>query len=185
MIARQGVPFPMTDAVDVLAGDPPTSVPHDGETMGEIVLRGNTIMKGYLANAAATDESLRDGWFWSGDLAVVHPDGYVQIKDRAKDIIISGGENISSVEIENALYKHEAVAEAAVVAMPDDKWGESPCAFVTLKPHAQVSEQDLIDHVADNIARFKRPKRVVFGELPKTATGKIQKYELREQARNS
>lgn len=184
MIARQGVPFPMTDAVDVLAGDPPQSVPHDGETMGEIVLRGNTIMKGYLDNAEATAESLRDGWFWSGDLAVVHPDGYVQIKDRAKDIIISGGENISSVEIENALYKHAAVAEAAVVAMPDEKWGESPCAFVTLKSNATVTAQELIDHVASSIARFKRPKRIVFGELPKTATGKIQKYSLREQARN-
>lgn len=183
LIARQGVRFPMNEAVDVLAGDPPVSVAHDGATMGEIVLRGNTIMKGYLNNVEATEESLRDGWFWSGDLAVVHPDGYVQIKDRAKDIIISGGENISSVEIENALYKHAAVAEAAVVAMPDEKWGETPCAFVTLKVGATATEQELIDHVASNIARFKRPKRIVFGELPKTATGKIQKYALREQAR--
>jgi len=183
LIARQGVRFPMNEAVDVVAGDPPVSVAHDGETMGEIVLRGNTIMKGYLNNSEATTESLRDGWFWSGDLAVVHADGYVQIKDRAKDIIISGGENISSVEIENALYKHAAVAEAAVVAMPDDKWGETPCAFVTLKAGSTATEQELIDHVASSIARFKRPKRVVFGELPKTATGKIQKYALREQAR--
>jgi len=185
LIARQGVRFPMNEASDVLAGNPPTSVPHDGATMGEIVLRGNTIMKGYLNNAEATTESLRNGWFWTGDLAVVHPDGYIQIKDRAKDIIISGGENISSVEIEGALYKHAAVAEAAVVAMPDDKWGESPCAFVTLKDGATVSEQELIDHVASSIARFKRPKRIVFGELPKTATGKIQKYTLREQVRES
>lgn len=185
LIARQGVRFPMNEAVDVLAGSPPVSVPHDGETMGEIVLRGNTIMKGYLKNEEATADSLRDGWFWTGDLAVVYPDGYVQIKDRAKDIIISGGENISSVEIENALYKHAAVAEAAVVAMPDEKWGESPCAFVTLKSDGSATEQELIDHVAGSIARFKRPKRIVFGDLPKTATGKIQKYALREQARNS
>ena len=183
LISRQGVCFPMTDAVDVVAGEPPVSVPHDGETMGEIVLRGNTIMKGYLDNSEATDDSLRDGWFWSGDLAVIHADGYVQIKDRAKDIIISGGENISSVEIESALYKHDAVADAAVVAMPDEKWGESPCAFVTLRPDASVTEQELIDHVAANIARFKRPKRIVFGDLPKTATGKIQKYELRVRAK--
>ena len=185
MVARQGVRFPMNEAVDVVAGNPPVSVPHDGESMGEIVLRGNTIMKGYLNNVEATTESLRDGWFWSGDLAVVHADGYIQIKDRAKDIIISGGENISSVEIENALYKHPAVAEAAVVAMPDEKWGETPCAFVTLKKNETTTEQDLIDHVANTIARFKRPKRIVFGELPKTATGKIQKYALREQARET
>ncbi len=183
LVARQGVRFPMNEAVDVLAGSPPKPVAHDGEQMGEIVLRGNTIMKGYLANEEATSESLRDGWFWTGDLAVVHADGYVQIKDRAKDIIISGGENISSVEIESALYKHEAVAEAAVVAMPDEKWGETPCAFVTLKQGATVTESELIDHVGNTIARFKRPKKIVFGELPKTATGKIQKYALREQAR--
>ncbi len=181
LLARQGVCFPMTEAVDVLAGDPPVSVPRDGETMGEIVIRGNTIMKGYLDNESASDEALRDGWFWTGDLAVVQADGYVQIKDRAKDIIISGGENISSVEIESALYKHAAVAEAAVVAMPDEKWGETPCAFVTLKPDCNASEQELIDHVANSIARFKRPKKIVFGELPKTATGKIQKYELRQR----
>lgn len=183
LLARQGVSFPMNEAVDVVAGSPPVSVPRDGESMGEIVLRGNTIMKGYLNNDEATTESLRDGWFWTGDLAVVHADGYIQIKDRAKDIIISGGENISSVEIEGALYKHHAVAEAAVVAMPDDKWGETPCAFVTLRADATVTEAELIDHVANTIARFKRPKRVVFGELPKTATGKIQKFALREQAK--
>ncbi len=181
LVSRQGVRFPMTESVDVLAGDPPQSVPHDGETMGEIVLRGNTIMKGYLKNSEATTDALRDGWFWSGDLAVIHPDSYVQIKDRAKDIIISGGENISSVEIEGALYKHPAVAEAAVVAMPDEKWGESPCAFVTLKSDTTATEQELIDHVANAIARFKRPKKIIFGDLPKTATGKIQKYALRQQ----
>lgn len=185
LVSRQGVRFPMNEAVDVLAGDPPVSVPYDGESMGEIVLQGNTIMKGYLNNSEATAESLRDGWFWTGDLAVVHADGYIQIKDRAKDIIISGGENISSVEIENALYKHESVAEAAVVAMPDDKWGESPCAFVTLREGTSATEDELIDHVANTIARFKRPKRIVFGALPKTATGKIQKYALREQARET
>lgn len=185
LVSRQGVRFPMNEAVDVLAGDPPVSVPHDGECMGEIVLQGNTIMKGYLNNLEATAESLRDGWFWTGDLAVVHTDGYIQIKDRAKDIIISGGENISSVEIENALYKHDSVAEAAVVAMPDEKWGESPCAFVTLREGTSATEDELIDHVANTIARFKRPKRIVFGALPKTATGKIQKYALREQARES
>jgi len=182
--ARQGVCFPMSEAVDVLAGDPPAPVPHNGEALGEIVLRGNTIMKGYLDNAEATNEAMHDGWFWSGDLAVVHPDGYVQIKDRAKDIIISGGENISSVEIENALYKHEAVAEAAVVAMPDEKWGESPCAFVTLREGVEADEQEIIDHVGSLIARFKRPKKVVFGPLPKTATGKIQKYALRQSFHN-
>jgi len=185
LVARQGVRFPMNEAVDVVAGEPPVSVPHDGTSMGEIVLQGNTIMKGYLNNQDATTESLRDGWFWTGDLAVVHADGYIQIKDRAKDIIISGGENISSVEIENALYKHDSVAEAAVVAMPDDKWGETPCAFVTLREGTKASEEELIDHVAKTIARFKRPKRVVFGTLPKTATGKIQKYALREKARKS
>jgi len=183
--ARQGVCFPMSEAVDVLAGDPPAPVPRDGTVLGEIVLRGNTIMKGYLDNPEATNEAMHDGWFWSGDLAVVHPDGYVQIKDRAKDIIISGGENISSVEIENALYKHDAVAEAAVVAMPDEKWGESPCAFVTLKDGATASEQEIIDHVGELIARFKRPKKVVFGPLPKTATGKIQKYTLRQGLQES
>ncbi|MEE9333913.1 MAG: AMP-binding protein [Granulosicoccaceae bacterium] len=178
--ARQGVCFPMSEAVDVLAGDPPKPVAHNGKVLGEIVLRGNTIMKGYLDNPEATNEAMHDGWFWTGDLAVVHADGYVQIKDRAKDIIISGGENISSVEIENALYKHEAVAEAAVVAMPDEEWGESPCAFVTLREGFEVTEQEIIDHVGGLIARFKRPKRVVFGALPKTATGKIQKYALRQ-----
>lgn len=179
--ARQGVRFPMTDGVELMDsnGQP---VPADGETMGEIVIRGNTVMSGYLKNAEATDESLRDGWFWSGDLAVRHADGYIQIKDRAKDIIISGGENISSIEIENALYKHPAVGEAAVVAMPHEKWGETPCAFVELRPGQEATEQELIEHCLNHIASFKKPGKVTFGPLPKTATGKVQKYELRKSA---
>ncbi len=179
--ARQGVRFPMTDAVELMDSDA-KPVPADGETMGEIVIRGNIVMTGYLKNADATRESLHDGWFWSGDLAVRHSDGYIQIKDRAKDIIISGGENISSVEIENALYKHESVGEAAVVAMPHEKWGETPCAFIELKPGQNASEEDLITHCLSHIARFKKPGKVVFGALPKTATGKVQKYELRKRA---
>ena len=140
-------------------------------------------MKGYLKDVEATTEAFKQGWFFSGDLAVIHEDGYIQIKDRAKDIIISGGENISSVEIEGVLYKHASVGEAAVVAMPDEKWGEVPCAFVELKIDAQASEDELIDFCAENMARFKRPKKVIFGELPKTATGKIQKSLLREKAK--
>lgn len=180
--SRQGVRFAMTEAVEVINPDTKEPVPHDGETMGEIVIRGNTVMKGYLKNDAETNKAFQNGWFYSGDLAVIHPDGYIQVRDRAKDIIISGGENISSVEIENVLYKHPAVGEAAVVAMSDDKWGEVPCAFVELKAGQQVSEQDLIDFCSDNMARFKKPKKVVFGPLPKTATGKIQKTVLREQS---
>ncbi len=179
--ARQGIRFPMTDAVELVTSEG-TPVPADGESMGEIVIRGNTVMSGYLKNPEATNESLHDGWFWSGDLAVRHTDGYIQIKDRAKDIIISGGENISSVEIENALYKHSSVGEAAVVAMPDDKWGETPCAFVELRAGQNASEQELINHCLAHIARFKKPRKIVFGPLPKTATGKVQKYELRKRA---
>ena len=181
--ARQGVRFAMTEAVDVIdpeSGDP---VPWDAETMGEIVIRGNTVMKGYLKDPKATAEVFRDGWFFSGDIAVIHPDGYIQVRDRAKDVIISGGENISSVEVEGVLYRHPAVGEAAVVALADEKWGEVPCAFVELKANAAASEQELIDFCANNMARFKRPKKVVFGELPKTATGKIQKNVLRERAK--
>ncbi len=179
--ARQGVRFAMTEYVDVVdeQGQP---VPHDGETMGEIVIRGNTVMKGYLKDKVATDQALGSGWFVSGDLGVIFPDGYIQLKDRAKDIIISGGENISSVEIETVLYKHSAVAEAAVVAMPDEKWGEVPCAFVELKDN--TTEDELVEFCANNMARFKRPKKVVFGDLPKTATGKIQKKVLRDRAKN-
>ncbi len=183
--ARQGVRFPMTEAVCVLDIESGEEVPHDGQTLGEIVIRGNTLMVGYLKDPEATADAFQNGWFHSGDLAVVHADGYIQIKDRAKDIIISGGENISSVEIENALYKHPAVGDAAVVAMPDKKWGEVPCAFVELKSSytdsEEVTEQTLIDHCATHIARFKKPKKVVFGAIPKTATGKVQKFELRKR----
>jgi fatty-acyl-CoA synthase len=181
--ARQGVRFAMTEAVDVIDPDTGNPVPWDAETMGEIVIRGNTVMKGYLKDAAATREAFQDGWFRSGDLAVIYPDGYIQVKDRAKDVIISGGENISSVEVEGVLYRHPAVGDAAVVALADDKWGEVPCAFVELKSGVSSSEQELIDFCAENMARFKRPKKVVFGDLPKTATGKIQKNVLRERAK--
>ena len=178
--ARQGVRFAMTDHVDVIDAKG-RSVPHDGETMGEIVIRGNTVMKGYLKDPSATYEAFKSGWFVSGDLGVIYPDGYIQLRDRAKDIIISGGENISSVEVETTLYKHPAVDLAAVVAMPDKKWGEVPCAFVELK--GEATEAELIEFCLENMARFKRPKRIIFGELPKTATGKIQKTELRTRAK--
>ena len=179
--ARQGVRFPMVETVRVLNRDTLQPVPADGKTMGEIATRANTVMTGYLKDEKATEQAFQDGWFWSGDLAVVHADGYIQVKDRAKDIIVSGGENISSVEIENALYKHPAVGEAAIVAMPDEKWGETPCAFVELKQGVQASEAELIDHCLEHIARYKRPGKVIFGPLPKTATGKIMKYELRKR----
>ncbi len=181
--SRQGVRFPMTEAVKVFIPMNLQPVRNDGVEMGEIVTRGNTTMLGYLKNAEETREAFKDGWFWSGDLAVVNPDGYIQVKDRAKDIIISGGENISSVEIENALYKHDAVGEAAVVAMPSEKWGETPCAFIELKEGATADESEIIEHCANHLARFKKPGKVVFCSLPKTATGKIQKYELRKQAK--
>ena len=181
--ARQGVRFAMTEAVDVLDAQTGQPAPHDGETLGEIVIRGNTVMKGYLKDAEATAAAFKAGWFHSGDLAVVDADGYIRVKDRAKDIIISGGENISSVEVENVLFKHPAVGLAAVVALADAQWGEAPCAFVELKPGAEASAQQLIDFCAENMARFKRPKRVIFGELPKTATGKIQKHVLRDRAK--
>ena len=181
--ARQGVRFAMTEEVDVIDPETGKSVPWDAETMGEIVIRGNTVMKGYLKDPAATKEVFTDGWFKSGDIAVVFPDGYIQVKDRAKDVIISGGENISSVEVEGVLYRHPSVGDAAVVALADEKWGEVPCAFIELKPGAEADEQQLIDFCADNMARFKRPKKVVFGDLPKTATGKIQKNVLRDRAK--
>lgn len=181
--SRQGVRFAMTDAVDVIDSDTGASVPWDGETIGEIVIRGNTVMKGYLKDPGATEKAFKNGWFLSGDLAVIHDDGYIQVKDRAKDIIISGGENISSVEIESVLYKHPSVGEAAVVALADEKWGEVPCAFVELKQGQEMDEQELIEFCTDKMARFKRPKRIVFGELPKTATGKIQKNVLRDQVK--
>jgi fatty-acyl-CoA synthase len=162
--------------------DPETMkpVPKDGKTMGEIMIRGNIVMKGYYKDKEATDKAMSGGWFHSGDLAITHPDGYIKIQDRSKDIIISGGENISSIEIESVLYGHPAVFEAAVVARPDEKWGETPCAFVTLKPDAEATEVELIAYCRDNMARFKVPKHVVFGSLPKTATGKIQKFVLRK-----
>jgi fatty-acyl-CoA synthase len=183
-MARQGVRY--TTLEDVIVADPGTlqAVPDDAATVGEILLRGNTVMKGYLRNPEATSEALRGGWFHTGDLAVRHPDGYIEIKDRAKDIIISGGENISSLEVEEALYQHKDVMEAAVVARPDAKWGESPCAFVCLRPGAPaVSAEEVIAWCRQNLAHFKVPKMVVFGPLPKTSTGKIQKYLLRERAR--
>jgi fatty-acyl-CoA synthase len=181
--ARQGVRYPMLEAISVVDPQTQQPVPQDGETIGEILFRGNIVMKGYLKNPQASDEAFAGGWFHSGDLAVWHADGYVEIKDRAKDIIISGGENISTIEIENILYKHPAVMEAAVVARPDEKWGETPCAFVSLKTGASVSEEEIIAFCRERMARFKVPKTVVFGSLPKTSTGKIQKFVLREQAR--
>ena len=180
--ARQGVRYPMLE--ELLVADPETlePVPRDGETIGEIMFRGNVVMKGYLKNAEATREAFEGGWFHSGDLAVCHEDGYVEIRDRSKDIIISGGENISSIEIEKVLYRHPAILEAAVVAQPDEKWGETPCAFVTLKDgEKEVGEQDVIEYCRSNMARFKAPKTVIFGPLPKTSTGKIQKFVLRQQ----
>jgi|TARA_B110000503_G_scaffold1450_1_gene1860 fatty-acyl-CoA synthase len=177
--SRQGVRGPAQEDHLVMNTEFMTPVPKDGETIGEICLRGNMVMKGYLKNPAATAEAFEGGWFRTGDLAVWHADGYMEIKDRAKDIIISGGENISSIEVESVLYSHPAVLEAAVVARPDEKWGETPCAFVTLKADALVTEQDIISYCKDNMARFKVPKHVVFGPLPKTATGKIQKFLLR------
>jgi fatty-acyl-CoA synthase len=184
-MARQGVNTPMMEAVAVLDTATMQAVPADGETIGELMLRGNTVMKGYLKNPSASDAAFADGWFHTGDLAVMHPDGYAEIKDRAKDIIISGGENISSLEVEEALYKHPDVMEAAVVARPDEKWGETPQAFVTLKPDARdVTEADIIAWCRTQLAHFKCPRFVSFGPLPKTSTGKIQKFELREQARN-
>jgi fatty-acyl-CoA synthase len=184
-MARQGVAFPTVD--DMIVADPDTAepVPRDGTAIGEIMIRGNTVMKGYLRNPTATAATLKDGWYRSGDLAVCHPDGYVEIKDRSKDIIISGGENISSLEVEEVLYKHPLVLEAAVVARPDEKWGETPCAFVTLKLDAgEVTAAQIVAFCRDNMARFKVPKTVVFGPLPKTSTGKIQKNLLRDRAKS-
>jgi len=183
-MARQGIAYPMVEGV--MVADPKTmrEVPRDGQTLGEIMMRGNTVMKGYLGNQRATAGTLVGDWYRSGDLAVWHTDGYVEIKDRSKDIIISGGENISSLEVEEVLYRLPAVLAAAVVARPDAKWGETPCAFVELKANTPtISEQDVIDFCRQQLARFKVPKKVVFGELPKTSTGKIQKFVLRETAR--
>jgi len=181
--SRQGVKYHMLQGLAVMDPDTMTPVPADGETLGEVMFQGNVVMKGYLGKEKATKESLSGGWFHSGDLGVTHPDGYIQLKDRSKDIIISGGENISSIEIEDTLYRHPAVLGAAVVAKPDDKWGEVPCAFIELKEKsAPVTEDDMICFCRDNMAHFKAPKAIVFGPLPKTSTGKVQKFKLREIA---
>ncbi|MBP7132324.1 MAG: acyl-CoA synthetase [Aquabacterium sp.] len=180
--ARQGVNYHLQRNVSVMDAMTMQPVPADGETMGEIMFRGNITMKGYLKNPKATQEAFAGGWFHTGDLAVMYPDGYVKIKDRSKDIIISGGENISSIEVEDVLYRHPAVMAAAVVAKPDPKWGETPCAFIELKAGVQVTAEDIVAHCKAHLAGFKVPKAVVFGELPKTSTGKIQKYELRKVA---
>jgi len=181
--ARQGVRYPVLEALDVVDPDTMESLPADGETLGEVVFRGNVVMKGYLKNPASTRAAFAGGWFHSGDLGVKHPDGYVQLKDRSKDIIISGGENISSIEVEDALYKHPAVQVAAVVARPDEKWGATPCAFIELRPGASASAEELIEWCRQHLARFKVPRHVVFAEVPKTSTGKIQKFRLREMAK--
>jgi fatty-acyl-CoA synthase len=181
--ARQGVRYVPLEALDVRDPDTLAPVPWDGESMGEVMFRGNVVMKGYLKNKSATEKAFAGGWFHSGDLGVMHHDGYIQLKDRSKDIIISGGENISSIEVEDALYKHPAVGAAAVVAKPDDKWGETPCAFIELKPGQKATTEDLIAWCRKNLASYKCPRYVVFTELPRTSTGKIQKFKLREMAK--
>jgi fatty-acyl-CoA synthase len=181
--ARQGVRYVPLEALDVRDPDTLDPVPWDGETLGEVMFRGNVVMKGYLKNKSATEKAFAGGWFHSGDLGVMHRDGYIQLKDRSKDIIISGGENISSIEVEDALYKHPAVGAAAVVAKPDDKWGETPCAFIELKPGQEATREDLIAWCRNNLAGYKCPRYVVFTELPRTSTGKIQKFKLREMAK--
>jgi fatty-acyl-CoA synthase len=181
--ARQGVAYPVLEALDVLDPETMQRVPRDGETLGEVMFRGNVVMKGYLKNKASSDAAFAGGWFHSGDLGVIHPDGYIQLKDRSKDIIISGGENISSIEVEDALYKHPAVAAVAVVAKPDEKWGETPCAFVELKPGAEATAEELIAWCRQHLAAYKCPRFVVFAEIPKTSTGKLQKFKLRETAK--
>jgi len=182
---RQGVAYLLEEGMDVIDPDTMRPVPRDGETMGEIMFRGNITMKGYLKNPQATEEAFAGGWFHTGDLAVMQPDGYVKIKDRSKDVIISGGENISSQEVEDVLYRHPAVMTAAVVAFPDAKWGEVPCAFIELKDGAMANEAEVIDFCRERMARFKVPKKIVFGPVPKTSTGKIQKFLLRERAKST
>ena len=181
--ARQGVRYGALEALEVMDPETMQPVARDGATLGEVMMRGNVVMKGYLKNPAASAKAFAGGWFHTGDLGVMHPDGYIQLKDRSKDIIISGGENISSIEVEDALYKHPSVQAAAVVAKPDDKWGETPCAFIELKPGASASADDLIAWCRDNLAGYKVPRHIVFSELPKTSTGKIQKFKLRDMAR--
>ncbi|MGQ7794137.1 acyl-CoA synthetase [Faunimonas sp. B44] len=182
--ARQGVRYTALEALSVRDPETLEPVPADGETIGEVMFRGNIVMKGYLKNEPATEEALAGGWFHSGDLGVMHPDGYIQLKDRAKDIIISGGENISSIEVEDALYKHPAVAAVAVVAKPDERWGETPCAFVELKPGRSATAEELVAFARERLAHYKCPRHVVFAEIPKTSTGKIQKFRLRDAARD-
>jgi fatty-acyl-CoA synthase len=182
---RQGVAYLLEEGMNVMDAETMEPVPWDGETMGEIMFRGNITMKGYLKNPKASEEAFRGGWFHSGDLAVMQPDGYVKIKDRSKDVIISGGENISSQEVEDVLYSHPSVMAVAVVAQPDPKWGETPCAFVELKDGASASAEELIEFCRARMARFKAPKAVIFGPLPKTSTGKIQKFLLREKAKST
>ena len=181
--ARQGVAYPVLDALDVLDPHTMQPVPRDGETLGEVMFRGNVVMKGYLKNKPATQDAFAGGWFHSGDLGVMHPDGYIQLKDRSKDIIISGGENISSIEVEDALYKHPAVEVVAVVAKPDEKWGETPCAFVELKPGSTATADELVAWCRKNLASYKCPRHIVFAEIPKTSTGKLQKFKLREMVK--
>ncbi len=184
-MGRQGVRYLMVDGLSVLDPQTMRPVPHDGETMGEIMFRGNVTMKGYLKNPKATDEAFAGGWFHSGDLAVMQADGYIKIKDRSKDVIISGGENISSLEVEDAIYRHPLVLACAVVATPDPKWGEAPCAFVEVKEGATITQDEMIQHCRRHLARFKVPRRIIFSTLPKTSTGKIQKFLLREQAKST
>ncbi|MGE3626004.1 MAG: AMP-binding protein, partial [Hyphomicrobiales bacterium] len=181
--ARQGVRYAALEGLTVMDPESMEPVPADGETLGEVMFRGNIVMKGYLKNKKATEESLSGGWFHSGDLGVMHPDGYIQLKDRSKDIIISGGENISSIEVEDVLYKHPAVAAAAVVARPDEKWGETPCAFIETRPGKSVTCEELNVWCRERLARYKCPRHFVFAEIPKTSTGKIQKFRLREMAK--
>ena len=181
--ARQGVPYVPLQGLSVMDPVSMTPVPADGETMGEVMFRGNVVMKGYLKNEAATEEAFAGGWFHSGDLGVMYPDGYIQLKDRSKDIIISGGENISSIELEDVLYKHPAVQAASVVAKPDIKWGETPCAFIELKPGHDLTAAEIVAYCREHVAHYKAPRFVVFGDLPKTSTGKVQKYILREKAK--
>ncbi|MEC8962369.1 MAG: AMP-binding protein, partial [Pseudomonadota bacterium] len=183
-MARQGVHYTTLEGATVKDPDTMEEVPWDSETMGEVMIRGNTVMKGYLKNTQATDSAFSGGWFHTGDLAVRHPDSYIEVKDRSKDIIISGGENISSLEVEETLYRHPAVLEAAVVARSDEKWGEAPCAFVTLHEGATATADDIITFCREQLAHYKSPKTVVFGPLPKTSTGKIQKFVLRDEAEN-
>ncbi|MFN0219026.1 MAG: acyl-CoA synthetase [Hyphomicrobium sp.] len=182
---RQGVRYVALENLTVMEPESMTRVPADGETLGEVMFRGNIVMKGYLKNAKATDEAFYGGWFHSGDLGVLHPDGYIQLKDRSKDIIISGGENISSIEVEDVLYKHPSVAFCAVVAKPDEKWGETPCAFIELKPGAAATSDEMLDWCRQGLAKYKVPRTIVFAEVPKTSTGKIQKFKLREMAKEA